>query len=49
MNFFDVFTGGVIIKASISPWFPNGNVLEYVQRYPEADRVDLVVFLLFFF
>ncbi|KAI0928187.1 hypothetical protein AcW1_005510 [Taiwanofungus camphoratus] len=28
---------------TVSPWQENGNILEYVQRYPRADRMDLLL------
>ena len=30
----------------VSEWMPNGNINEFVQTYPDADRFELVGFLL---
>jgi hypothetical protein len=38
-----VLVGGINVKAVVSPWFTNGNVLDFVGRYPdEANRMLLV-------
>jgi hypothetical protein len=36
--------GPANFKALLSPWYSNGNILEYVKTFPAANKIALVTF-----
>jgi hypothetical protein len=38
----DARMAGVAIAAIGSPWYQNGNIIEYLRLNPEADKLSLV-------
>jgi len=30
------------VPAIVTPWMPHGNIAEYLEKHPEADRLRLV-------
>ena len=38
----DISVKGRITFSVITPWAPNGNVAQYLERNPEANRLKLV-------
>jgi hypothetical protein len=39
--------GPMIFKALLTPWYPGGDVLEYVKIYPGVKRITLVCCVLY--
>jgi len=42
LGVFDIPFQTRISFSVIIPWMKNGNILEYVKKHPEADRLQLV-------